>query len=59
MVKTNERETLKIPEVAKILGIGESATYAAVKKGEIPSIRIGRRVLVPRALLDEFLGRSA
>jgi excisionase family DNA binding protein len=50
------KTTLKVPEAAVVIGIGRSAAYEAVRAGQIPSIRIGRRVLVPvsalRALLE-------
>jgi excisionase family DNA binding protein len=32
------------------------SAYAAVRSGEIPSIRIGRRLLIPRVALDRLLG---
>lgn len=46
------RLTMTVPEAAELLGLSESAAYDAVKRGEIPAVRIGRRVLVKR---DEFL----
>ena len=49
--KPEERPTLRVEEVAKILGIGRSTAYEAVGRGEIPTIRIGRRLLVPSAAL--------
>lgn len=49
-----ERLTLTVKEVAAIFGISRAFAYEAVKPGEIPSIRIGRRVLVPRAALEKF-----
>ena len=52
-----EREpesTLTVEQVAKRLGIGRGLAYEAVKKGEIPSIRIGSRILVPRAALERL-----
>ena len=49
------RSTYQVEEAARILGIGRSAAYEAVRRGDIPSIRIGRRVLVPRAALDRLL----
>lgn len=52
-----EAATVDVPTAAKILGIGRQSGYAAVKSGEIPSIRIGRRLLVPVAALDRMLGR--
>ena len=51
----DERLTLSIPETAKVLGIGRNLCYARVKTGEIPVIRIGRRLLVPRRALEKLL----
>ena len=50
-----ERLTLSIEEAAKILGIGRNLCYDKVKTGEIPVIRIGRRLLVPRRALEKLL----
>ena len=49
------RLTLTVEEVAATLGISRAFAYEAVRRGEIPSIRIGRRVLVPRAALERLL----
>ena len=54
-----ERPTMPVEEVGETLGIGRSAAYEAVRRGEIPSIRIGRRVLVPTAALRVLLGIDA
>lgn len=48
--------TMTIPEAARLLGISRSAAYRAVARGEIPTIRIGRRLLVPTAKLYTMLG---
>lgn len=45
-------------EAAERLGIGLTSLYAAVQRGELPSIRVGRRVLVPRRSLDVMLGAA-
>jgi excisionase family DNA binding protein len=37
------------------LRIGKNQCYAAVRSGELPSIRIGRRLLVPRQRLLEYI----
>jgi len=54
---TAERATMSVEEAAAILGISRNSAFRAVKAGDLPSIRIGRRVLVPRnrllRLLDE------
>ena len=46
---------LSISEVQTFLGVGRSLAYSSVSDGTIPSIRLGRRVLVPRTGLKGFL----
>ena len=48
--------TMTIPAAATLLGISRSAAYRAVAHGEIPTIRIGRRLLVPTPKLYAMLG---
>ena len=50
-----KRLTLTVEEAAEILGISRAFAYEAVRRGEVPSIRIGRRILVPRAALNRLL----
>lgn len=47
--------TYTVEEVARKLGICRNSAYAAVESGDIPSVRIGRRRLVPRAALERLL----
>ena len=47
--------TLSVEEAAKVLGIGRNLCYDRVKTGEIPVIKIGRRLLVPRRALEKLL----
>lgn len=49
------RATLSVEEAAQILGIGRSAAYEAVHQGQIPYLRIGRRILIPRRALTALL----
>lgn len=53
---TPARLTVSVEEAGRMLGIGRQSAYAAVRRGDIPVIRIGRRVLVPVARLNELLG---
>jgi excisionase family DNA binding protein len=55
MEAENERKTYKIAEAAKLLGISRNKAHAAAISGDIPSIKIGRTVLVPKAPLDRLL----
>lgn len=45
-----------VEEAGRIMGLGRSAAYEAVRRGEIPTIRLGRRIVVPRARLEALLG---
>jgi excisionase family DNA binding protein len=54
-----ERKTLTIPEAAQALGIGRNQGYEAAKRGEIPTIKIGKRILVPVAALERMLQGAA
>jgi excisionase family DNA binding protein len=47
-----ERLAVSVKEAARLLGISPEVAYRAVQEGEIPSIRIGGRILVPRAGLE-------
>jgi excisionase family DNA binding protein len=51
----DERLTFTVEEAAKRLGISRNFAYRAVSRGEIPSVRIGRRLLVPKAALEKLL----
>lgn len=52
------RQTLTVEETARILRISRNSAYEAARTGEIPTIRIGKRVLVPIGGLEQLLGRS-
>jgi excisionase family DNA binding protein len=45
----NTEPTITVDRAAAILSLGRRTAYAAVERGEIPSIRIGRRIVVPSA----------
>lgn len=47
--------TLTVEQAAKILGVGRSLAYSAAASGELPTIRLGRRLLVPRVRLEALL----
>jgi excisionase family DNA binding protein len=43
--------TMTIEEAGKLLGIGRSSAYGAIRRGGLPFLKIGRRILVPRSAL--------
>jgi hypothetical protein len=48
--------TVTVPEAGRICGISRNAAYRAAATGELPTIRIGRRLLVPTVQLLRMLG---
>jgi excisionase family DNA binding protein len=48
--------TVTVEQAAKLLGIGRSTAYELVHTGDIPSLRLGRRIVVPIAIVAEKLG---
>jgi excisionase family DNA binding protein len=50
------RRTYNVEEAADILGISRSHAYECVRSGEIPSLRLRRRIVVPAHALDALLG---
>jgi len=42
-------------ETAKLLRIGRATVYEQIRQGTIPSIRMGRKILVPRKALEKLL----
>lgn len=48
-------ETMRVEEAAGLLGLSRAATYEAIKRGEIPAIRIGKRLLVLRSGVERIL----
>ncbi len=47
---------LTVEETAAVLRIGRSSAYDGVRRGDIPSIRVGRKIRVPRHALEAMLG---
>lgn len=46
---------LTIEEAARVLRISRQSAYEAARRGEIPTVRIGRRLLVPKRRLERLL----
>jgi excisionase family DNA binding protein len=55
---SSERLTLTVEEAAEILGIGRSLCYELVRRGEIPSLRLGGRWVIPRKAIEEMLAAA-
>lgn len=54
-----ESRTMTVEEAGKLLGISRGSAFKAAKNGELPTIRFGRRLVVPTAALNSLLGGAA
>jgi excisionase family DNA binding protein len=50
--------TYLVPQAGEMLGLTRNASYAAAKRGDIPTIRFGKLIRVPKAAFDEMLARA-
>jgi excisionase family DNA binding protein len=59
MSPSNEkRATLTVAEVAAELRISEAGVREAIRVGQIPHLRFGRRIVIPRLAFEKMLGGS-
>ena len=56
MVNTDSKPLVySVAEAGKRLGLSRGLMYEAIRIGQIPSVKIGRRILIPCAALDRLL----
>lgn len=55
-INNSRRETLSVAEAGRRLGISRSSAFQAAANGQLPVIKIGKRLLVPRVALERMLG---
>lgn len=54
-----DSKTLSVPEAGrKYFDLGRNSSYEAARKGEIPTIRIGRIIRVPVVALERMLSQA-
>jgi hypothetical protein len=55
----NECLTMTVPEAGRrFLGLSKNASYDAAKRGDIPTLRVGRLLRVPIHLMHRKLNRA-
>jgi excisionase family DNA binding protein len=55
-VDWQRRPTVPVDVAAELLGISRASAFRAVHRGQLPSIRLGRRIVIPTAGLLALLG---
>lgn len=56
LAKLADEATITVEQTAQLLGLGRTAAYEAARRGEFPTRRLGRRIVVPVPALLEWLG---
>ena len=59
VIADDDRLVLTIEEAGKLLGLGRSGTYEAARRRDIPTLKIGSRILVPKVALLKLLEETA
>jgi excisionase family DNA binding protein len=52
---STETLVMSVPEAGAKLGLGRNASYAAAQRGDLPTIRIGKLLKVPKAAFENML----
>jgi excisionase family DNA binding protein len=55
----SDRLVLSVAEAGELLGLSRAFAYELVARGELPVVRFGRRIVVPKAALLELLGSAS
>lgn len=53
--KDDERLVYDVPEAGRMLGLTRNASYDAARRGDIPTIRFGKLIRVPKAAFERML----
>ena len=54
-----ERKVLTVPEAGAQLGLGRNASYDAAKRGDIPTIKLGKLLRVPKLAIERMLDATS
>lgn len=46
---------VSVKQAAKLIGVGKNTMYAAVAAGDVPHVKVGRRILIPVSRLEQWL----
>jgi excisionase family DNA binding protein len=54
-----DRQTLTPADIAKLWGLSKNSVYEALRRGEIPSVRVGRKFIIPADALNKLLSKQS
>lgn len=53
-----EQRAVNVKDAARQLGIGKTLAYELVARGELPAVRLGRRIVIPQHAIDAILAAA-
>jgi excisionase family DNA binding protein len=56
---TTEKLTFTVEEAGKLLGISRALAYEMARQGKLPTLRFGKRLVVPKKAVQDMLERVA
>ena len=54
----DKRLCITVPEAAEMLGLSRNFAYELVKQKQLPVVKFGKRLLIPRVALDKMLEKG-
>jgi len=57
-MNSQNKLTLTVKETAQMLGLSRNSVYQGIAMGEIPHIKVGKRILIPRLALERILAEA-
>ena len=53
-----EKLTLSVEEMGKLLGVSRLVAYTLIHRADFPTLRIGKRILIPKKQLEAWMDRQ-
>lgn len=55
VIRGEQRLTCTVEEAAELLGLSRSKAYQCVRTGELRSVQLGRRIVIPLSAIEDLL----
>jgi excisionase family DNA binding protein len=55
MTDKTEKLTISVETAGQLLGLSRNSAYQGIKRNEIPHIKIGKRILIPKRAIEKML----
>jgi excisionase family DNA binding protein len=58
-MQSSDRLTLTAREASQLLGLSRTSVYQGISTGEIPHVKVGKRILIPKVALEKLLSEAS